>query len=300
MKIFPKHFQLLQINKNKLYMIRPLVRSDSMILHYGTERLESVRKVFDIAKAKYTRRIGLIKEPIAKSETTYTIISPPTTKNLQQNQIIQELVKGMVLSVEKAKKPIKSGDWTDFRDQMFNHTEIALTSLLNSNGGNGTTNETSENVSDMDQYLLAFIVIESQISHLYSQAMLLLTNVNQMLDHGLLDIHQQSLNSKILPKLSAEMMVDQINNHYHGTRKVSTQKKDLLNDSIGIFRWASENKLKISYIFKMITSTAKMDPANTESMLGKKQALNICTRLNIILIEHFPPFRINYKTVGTW
>ena len=107
---------------------------------------------------------------------------------------------------------------------------------------NGTTNETSENVSDMDQYLLAFIVIESQISHLYSQAMLLLTNVNQMLDHGLLDIHQQSLNSKILPKLSAEMMVDQINNHYHGTRKVSTQKKDLLNDSIGIFRWASENK----------------------------------------------------------
>ena len=139
-----------------------LNRGDPMLIHYEAERLESVRTVFNIAKAKYTRRIGIIKKPIKKSGKTYTLISAPATKDLQENVVIQGLLKGILLAVETAQAPIHSGNWMNFRDQMFNQSKLALTSILNRNDNGTNKNET---ITERDDYLLAFIILGKKLAN---------------------------------------------------------------------------------------------------------------------------------------
>ena len=141
----------------------------------------------------------------------------------------------MVSAIEKGKKAADSNDWMEFSKDLFQSSKSVVTSFLANNGTNPNST-----ISARDDLLLAFTVIESQISDLYSEAMFLLTTVNEMID-GILNVHQQTLNSDILTQKTTEKMVDKINKLYWPEQKVATSKVDLMNDNIGILRWVSKH-----------------------------------------------------------
>lgn len=164
---------------------------------------------------------------------TYSIISQPTTVDIQDKEIVEKILKGMVSAYEKGQKAAETGNWLDFSTDLFESSKSVVTSFLAK--GNNSSNDT---VSEMDELLLAFIVIESQISHLYAESMDLLITVNGIIE-GILNIHQQTLNTNILSQETTEKMVDKINALYFPEQKVGIEKKDLMNDNVGICRWMS-------------------------------------------------------------
>ena len=201
-----------------------------------------VREIFDLAKTKYERRVKIIKKK-KQPNHKYTIVSNPLTVQIDQKSKMKDVIKGFIAAFDSFEKAEKTGQYLDFAEDILDHGAVAIKYVYTGLNTNSTP-------SIYDEYLLAFITIESQISYLHSKADLLLHKVNQMIE-GVLNLDKGSVDYKLLSQPTLDKMVSKIDDYCYPTAKYA-YGKNVDKDSIGVVKWISNTMLKISYLFPLI------------------------------------------------
>ena len=186
--------------------------------------MEEIRTLFRFAKDKVLQCIGNIKSSLpATSSTTnekkYTTVSIGQSVFTEDSSLIQSFVHGFMTGIEEGRKAFATGNYLDYAASLFQ--DLATLSV------NSQRKPRNNTVSKQDEYLLSFLVIQSQNSLLYHRAFNLL-HKSELLCNGVLDGSKDTVDSTILDQKAMDSMYESLSGKLPLHQKIAFRKTDSL------------------------------------------------------------------------
>ena len=160
----------------------------------------------------------------------------------------------------RAGEAVKDSKWIEFSFTLFEDVSNLLTTVRPQN--------VSGVVSDYDEYLLAWHVVESQHNSLYSRSLNLYHKAD-IYENGILNSNSETtLSEKILPQKSINEMIDSVNARLiSSNKKVGVSKHDAKKQTVPLIRYSNRDDLKISYVFSTVDSNEPLITINWNNAL---------------------------------
>ena len=183
--------------------------------------MQEIRTLFNYGKEKITQCVGNIKSSITTTTTEYTLVSIGKSVFVEDTSKVEQFATGLLYGFEKGADAVKTENYLQFAASLFQD----LSSLkIDKKKSTATTNGS---ITQQEDYLLSFIVIQSQNSILYNRALNLLHRA-QILCNGILDPKKTSVDSTIFDQGTMNEMLTSVSAKLPINKKIAFKKEDAL------------------------------------------------------------------------